>query len=100
MFRFERSAVAKNPADIPAAVQFATEVTSYVNKRHSLNMKFGVELFGASRVHWYFDAESLDKMNQLNTTLLQDREYSEMLNKARALWTEGGLKDTIVSLAP
>ena len=100
MYRFERSAIAKNPADMPAAVQFATEVTSYVNKRHSLNMKFGVELFGAPRVHWYFDAESLDKMNQLNTTLLQDREYSEMLNKARGLWTEGGLKDSIVTLAP
>ena len=48
-------------------------------------MKFGVEMFGAVRVHWYFDAESLDEINQLNTTLLQDREYFEILNKARAL---------------
>ncbi|MGO8830117.1 MAG: hypothetical protein ACLQT5_12805 [Steroidobacteraceae bacterium] len=100
MFHFERSAVVKNPADMPAAVQFATQVTSYVNRQHSLNMRFGVELFGAARVHWYFDAESLDKLNQLNTTLLQDREYFEILNKARALWTDGGLKDTIISLAP
>jgi len=98
MFRFIRSARTKSAAEIPAALQFAAKVTSYVNKQHSLNMKFGVELFGAPSVHWYFDIESLDKSVQVNAALLQDREFCEMLNNAKVLWTDGGTKDTIVSL--
>lgn len=98
MFRFERIATIKNPADMPAALQFGAEITSYVNKRHSLNMKFGARLFGDSSLHWYFDIDSLDKGSQLNATLLQDHEYVEMLKKNRALWVDGGLKDFIVTL--
>ena len=97
MFRFERKAAVKHVADMPAAVQFAAEVTSYLNKRHSLNMKVGVELFSTGSVHWYYDLESLDKSSQLNATLLQDREYIEMVNKSRGLWVDGSFHDTIVS---
>ena len=99
MFRFIRTTTAKSAAEIPAALQFAAKVTSYVNKQHSLNMKFGVELFGAPSVHWYFDTDSLDKSVQVNAALLQDREFCEMLDKSKALWTDGSTKDTIVSLA-
>lgn len=98
MFRFERRAAVKHAADMPAAVQFAAEIAAYLNKRHSLNMKVGVELFGAGSIHWYYDLESLDKSVQLNATLLQDREYFEMVNKARGLWVDGSLHDTIVTL--
>jgi hypothetical protein len=98
MFRFIRTATTKSTAEIPAAMQFAAKVTSYVNKQHSLNMRFGVELFGTSTIHWYFDTESLDKSVQVNAALLQDREFCEMLDKAKALWTDGRIKDTIVSL--
>jgi len=99
MFRFERCATVRNAADIPPAVQFATEVTAYVNKRYSLNMKFGVEIFGTPCVHWYFDDESLDRMSQVNATMLKDRDYLGMLDKVKSLWLDGSLKDTIVGLA-
>ena len=98
MFRFERKATVKNVADMPAAVQFATEVTAYLNKAYSLNMKFGVEVFGTPSIHWTYDFESVDKSVQLNATLLQDRAYLEMLGKARVLWIDGSAKDTIVTL--
>jgi hypothetical protein len=99
MFRFERKGTVKGAAELPAAVKFATDVTAYVNKHHSLNMKFGVELFGKARIHWYYDLESLDKSVALNAALMQDRDYAEMLSKASGLWVEGGIKDTIVRLA-
>ena len=98
MFRFERRAAIKHVADMPAAVQFAADVTSYLNKRHSLNMKCGVELFGTGSVHWFYDLESLDKSVQLNAALLQDREYIEMVNKSRGLWVDGSFRDTIVTV--
>jgi hypothetical protein len=99
MFRYQRSATVKNVADLPAAIQFGNQVTSYVNKQHSLKLTFGVELFGAASLHWYFDSESIDKSVQVNAALLQDREYTGMLNNAKALWIDGSVKDTIVSLA-
>ncbi len=98
MFHFERSVMVKHAADMPAAVQFAVDVTSYINKRYSMNMKTGVQLFGGARVYWYFDAESLDKMTQLNATLMQDREYIQMLDKVKDHLVDGSLKDTIVTL--
>ena len=98
MFRFERKGTVKTAADVPAAVKFAADVTAYLNKQHALNMKFGVELFGKARIHWYYDIESLDKGVALNAALLQDREYAEMLSKASGLWVEGAIKDTIVNL--
>ena len=69
MFRFERTVSVKHAAEVPAAVQFASEVTTYLNKRHDLNMKFGVELFGEPRIHWYYDFESLDDSAKLDATL-------------------------------
>ena len=98
MFRFERRAAVKHVADMPAAVQFAAEVTSYLNKRHSLNMKVGVELFGTGSIHWYYDLDSLDKSVQLSATLLQDREYFEMVNNGRGLFVDGSFHDSIVTL--
>lgn len=98
MFRFARCVTVRNAADVPAAVQFATEITGYVNKRHSLNMKFGVEHFGAPCVHWYFDNESLDRLTRVNAELLKDRDYVGMLDRVKGLWLDGSLKDTIVEL--
>jgi len=98
MFRFERIATVKNAADVPAALTFAAEVTSYLNKKYSFNVKFGFEMFGPAIVHWYRDVESLDTMAKDNAKLLQDRDYVEMLRKAMGLFVDGTLKDTIVSL--
>lgn len=99
MYRFERSATVKTAGDLPAALKFATEVTSYLNKRHSLNMKCGAEIFGGASIHWYFDADSLDKMTEMNDALLKDREYLGMLDNVKGVWAEGSMKDTIVGLA-
>jgi hypothetical protein len=41
---FALNAVPLSTADISAAVQFASEITAYLNKRHSLSMRFAVEL--------------------------------------------------------
>ncbi|HVS78300.1 MAG TPA: hypothetical protein VHE11_15280 [Steroidobacteraceae bacterium] len=99
MYRFERSATVKTAGDLPAALKFASEVTSYLNQRHSLNMKCGAEIFGGASIHWYFDANSLDKMTEVNEALLKDREYLGMLDKVKGVWAEGSMKDTIVGLA-
>ena len=46
MFRFTRHATLKYAGDMPAALQFCSELTIYLNKTYSLNMKTGAEMFG------------------------------------------------------
>lgn len=99
MFRFERTTTVKHAAEVPAAVQFASDVTTYLNKRYNLDMKFGVELFGEPRIHWYFDTASLDDSAKLNSALLKDDEYEKMLKKSEEFWIEESLHDTIVRLS-
>jgi hypothetical protein len=99
MFRFERTTTVKHAAEVPAAVQFASDVTSYLNRHYKLDMKFGVELFGEPRIHWYFDAESLDDSEKLNAALLKDEEYGKMLKKTENIWIEQSMHDSIVRLS-
>lgn len=99
MYRFERCATVKTASELPTAIQFATDITAYLNKRHSINMKFGVEIFGQPSIHWYFESDSIDKMTQVNSALLKDRDYLGMLEKVKGVWVEGSLKDTIVGLS-
>jgi hypothetical protein len=99
MYRFIRAATAKTGAAAPAAFQFAAEVTSYLNKRYSLNMKFGHVMFGEPTIHWHFEVESLDKLRGLNEKLMQDSEYLGILEKFKDAWLEGSLKDTVIAFS-
>jgi len=97
-YRFIRTATVKTGANAPAALQWAGEATAYLNKTYSLNLKYGMELFGSANVHWHFDTDSLDKASGINAKMMQDREYVGMLEKGKALWLEGSLRDTIVTI--
>jgi hypothetical protein len=99
MFRFERTATVKHGAEIPAAVKFASEITEYLNKRHGLNLRYGVELFGAPRIHWYYDLESLDQSAKLDAALLKDADYEKLLKKNEDLWVDESMCDTVVRLS-
>jgi len=96
MYRFTRTATAKTNFDQAAGLEFAAQVSAYINKNYSLNMKFGGELFGGTRIHWSWETDSLDKVMQINGKLLKDREYLTMLEKSKNHWVEGSLKDTLV----
>jgi hypothetical protein len=97
MYRFIRTGTAKHAATLPAAVQCAAELTSYLNKQYSMNLKFGVVMFGTPSVQWHFETDSLDKLRQINEKMLQDREYLAIIQKFGDVWLEGSLKDTIVA---
>jgi hypothetical protein len=96
MYRFIRTARPRTTANLAPAMMWAGEVTAYVNKTYALNLKYGAELFGKGRVHWHFDADSLDKITAVNAKMLQDRDYQGLLEKGKALWLEGSQKDSIV----
>jgi hypothetical protein len=99
MYRFIRTAAAKDAGGVSSALKFAAETTAYLNTRYSLGIKFGVELYGRPNIHWHFDIESTDKFHEVSVKLLQDPEYQALLAKYKDAWLEGSLKDTLVAFA-
>ena len=71
-------------------MQLAGELTAYLNKTYSLNMRFGLEIIGAGKVNGHLETDSLDKINAINAKVMQDREYQALLEKGQGLWLEGG----------
>ncbi|WP_395702814.1 hypothetical protein [Aquabacterium sp.] len=100
MFRFVRTATVRYGASYPAALKFAGEVTAYVNKHYEMGMRCGVEMYGAPRIHWHFDIDSLDRMQQFNAKLMADRDYFGLLDKYKETWVDGSLQDMLVALQP
>ncbi len=98
MYQFIRTVDARNAALLPAALEFAGNVTAYLKKAYALDLKYGVSMFSGATLHWIFQTDSLDKISALHAKLLQDREYGAMLVKAKDLWVDGSFKDTIVNL--
>ena len=98
MYRMIRTATVTTASKSAAAMQLAGEITAYLNKTYSLNMKFGMEIFGAGKIHWHLETDSLDKITAINAKVMQDREYQALLEKGQGLWLEGGLKDTLVAI--
>jgi hypothetical protein len=78
MYRFVRTARPRTAANVPAALQFSAQVTEHLNRTYGLNMKAGIELFGKSRLHWHYEAPTIDEHNHL--------------------WLEGSMKDQVISL--
>ena len=98
MYRFTRSTATMTGAQFPQALQFGIAVTKHLNEKYGIGLKVGYELFNGSRVYWYFDAESLDAIQQLNLKLTQDAEYWAMIEKSKDVWLPGSLEDRVVSL--
>lgn len=98
MYRFVRTATVKNAAVLPLALAFASEVTAHLNKSYSLKMLSGAEQYGCARIHWHFDADSLDEIQRINAKLMEDRDYAALLDKYKDVWVEGSMRDTVVRM--
>ena len=99
MYRFIRSARIGNAARMPAALQFAEEITAYLNKQYALNMKLGVGNFDQPMIQWHFELESADELATLNEKLAADQEYSALVEKYKDTWFAKSMNDTLVTIA-
>ena len=66
---------------MPAALQFATEVTAYLNKQYALNLKLGVGALDQPIIQWHFELDSADELAKLNDKLAADQEYLALVEK-------------------
>ena len=98
MYRFIRSAIPRNASQVPAALQFSAHVCEHLNHAYGLNMRAGIELFGKGRLHWHYEAETIDQMTATNRKLMADKAYLALLEKYSAIWLEGSMQDQVISL--
>ena len=98
MYRFIRTARPRHAMSVPAALQFCAEMTGHLNRTYGLNMKAGIEMFGEGRLHWHYEADTIDRMTEINRKLMEDKTYWALIEKYNNVWLEGSMKDQVVSL--
>ena len=98
MYRFSRTATVKLGVMLPEATKFAMQVAAHNKKVYDFELKVGVELFGATKIHWYADLDSLDEWTERNAKLATDKKYWALLESNKHLWVEGSLQDRVVRL--
>jgi len=84
---------------MPAAVQLAAEVTTYLNKQYALNMRLGIETIDQPIIQWHFELDSADELTTLNDKLAEDQEYSALVEKYKDTWFAKSMRDTFVTVA-
>ena len=99
MHRFIRSARIGNAAHMPAALQFATEVTAYLNKQYALNMKLGIGTLDQPIIQWHFELDSADELAKLNDKLAADQEYAALVEKYKDTCFAKSMSGTPVTFA-
>ncbi|MCH7344824.1 hypothetical protein LZ017_15700 [Pelomonas sp. CA6] len=98
MFRYTRTVTIEHGAGIAPALQTALELAAYVNKTYGFQISVGTELFGATRVYWYNDIDSLDAVPQFAFKAAADKIYIGLLEKMKAYVLKGSVQDQVVQL--
>jgi hypothetical protein len=99
MYRYSRTVTIKNGASMPPALRAGAEVTAHLNKTYGLQMQIGAEFFGDLKIHWTCDIQNLDSMPQLNSKLLQDKAYWEIMEKIKPFVLDGSVQDRVIAFS-
>ena len=95
MVRWMRTARAK-ATKVPQAIQWAKEITEYVNAKHGAQTSVYVDSFGDHpTIRWFADVESLAVLEQKFGQIMTDQGYWQVIAKAADLFIEGSIEDTV-----
>ncbi len=79
------------------AMQWAKEVVEYVNTKHGGHLSVYYDAFGEyATIRWFVDEESLAVLEQKLGQLMTDQGYWQLVAKAKDLFIEGSIKDTVM----
>ncbi len=79
------------------AMQWAKEITEWINKKYNLQTKVYVDSFGeVGTLRWFVDHESLAVLEKSWDQLLGDQEYWQKVNQSNDLFVEDSLFDTVM----
>ena len=96
MIRWQRSIRSSGARNLDA-VQWANEVTDYVNGKHP-NYKvqaFSSRFGDVNMLVWQVDFEDLAALDKYQQSFNTDQGYWELIKKAAGLFIEGTTNDTV-----
>ena len=96
MIRWQRSIRSSGARNLEA-VQWAKEVTDYVNSKHP---NYKVQVFSSrfgdvNMLVWQVDFEDLAALDKYQQSFNTDQGYWELIKKAAGLFIEGTTNDTV-----
>jgi hypothetical protein len=78
-------------------MQWAKEITEWINKKYDLQTKVYLDYFGEfGTIRWFVDYESLAVLEKTGDQLLGDQEYLQKVNQSIDLLVEGSVFDTVM----
>jgi len=95
MIRFVRTASIAQ-GKFGDAIAFAKQISEYLKRQHGLQLEVMLPVGGnPQRVAWRAEYESLAALDALQTKLLLDREYLDLVAKGSGNFIAGSLNDAI-----
>ena len=96
MVRFTRSGRIVR-GKFPQAMQFAKEITEFVNNKYKIQMSVYMDSFGeVGTIRWFADYADLAALEKVGNQLLVDQEYWQKINQSAELFIQGSVFDTVM----
>ena len=96
MVRWMRSGQVAHPK-YPQAMQWAKEVTEFVNKKYKIQTSVYIETFGqVGTIRWFTDHADLAAFEKVKNQYLADQEYWQIVNRSTELFIQGSFFDTVM----
>lgn len=95
MILFSRTSDAA-PGQLAAGIGFAKKVSSYLESEYGTKLEVSVPVGGNPfRIHWTSTFETLEQFETLNTKLMQDAKYVDMMVSGSPCFIAGSTQDTL-----
>ena len=95
MIRFVRTASIES-GKLADAIAFAKQISEFMKRQHGLKLEVMMPVGGnPQRIAWRAEYESLAALDAMQTKILADREYLELVAKGANNFISGSLNDAI-----
>jgi hypothetical protein len=84
------------PGQLAAAIGFAKKVSAYLQAQYGRNLDVSMPIGGNPFcIHWTSTFDTLEQFESLNTELMQDAKYLDMVVSASTCFIAGSARDTL-----
>lgn len=97
LYRWVQTAVVRSPTDLAEAIEFGKGLAADLAERYERKVEFSIDVFG-QRVYWQMEYNSMDEIQELKTSLLDDEDYINAMTEHRELWKDNSFTETVISV--
>jgi len=97
MIRWTRSLRIASGKNFPQAMQWAKEITEFLNKKHKIQLSVYLDSFGEiGTIRWFGDYADLATMEKVGNEINTDQEYWQKVIQAADLFIQESVYDTVM----